>query len=224
MKPRKIIFYDLETNGLSSSLDRRLEVYLAKYNFEKGKAKFEKEFHSLVKIDNNHVDRYAFKKNGWTDEFMNTNGRPMEEVMIDTAQMLNEDQESILCGYVIKTFDNHFLQKMWKRYAFTPFDFDSRTFDLAIEYKATLAGLYERFDREDWRSVHNMVLRNDYSHYIKLTGYGLKTEHCCAYYGIPVEEGQQHNARYDTNLNIEILKKQRPEWFAPIVKPKTSKK
>ena len=222
LNPRKIIFYDLETNGLSSSLDRILEVYLAKYDFEK-RGKKVKEFHSLIKIDNNHVDRYAFKKNGWTDEFLNTNGRPMADVMTDTYKILNEDEDSFLCGYVIRSFDNHFLKKMERRYEFTPFDFDNRTFDLALEYSAVLAGLYDRYPKEQWRTVHKMVLGNDYSHYIKGAGYGLKIEDCCAYYGIPVDNSQQHNARYDTMLNIEILKKQRPDWFKPTKNEITTK-
>ena len=219
--PTKIAYYDLETNGRSTSLDRILEVYITKYDLEKGE-KHLKYLHSLIQVENNNVDLYAFKKNGWTEEILNDNGRPMKEVMSDTFKFLNEDDDTILCGYVIRTFDNLFLQKMQRRYGFKEFDFENRTFDLALEYKATLAGLYNRFSRKDWRAVHQMVLRNDYSRIIKETGFGLKTEECCKYYGVSVDEKLQHNAEYDTGLNIEILKRQRPEWFPS--KTKTSKK
>jgi DNA polymerase III epsilon subunit-like protein len=58
-----------------------------------------------------------------------------------------------------------------------------------------------------------MVLRNDYSSYVKKSGYGMRTEECCRYYGIPVDAKKQHNATYDTTLCHNVLKKQRPEWF-----------
>lgn len=210
----KLFFYDLETNGVSHSLDRILEVYFLKVVLlEKKRLKRLSEFHSYVKIENNHVDMYAFHKNGWTEEFLNTKGRPMDQVVKDVYEILSEDNDTILCGYFIRTFDNLFLKKMERRYGLPAFNFEENTFDIALEYKAQLAGLYERFPKEKWRMVHEMVLNNDYSHYIKKTSYGLKTEECCRYYGIPVDSSKQHNAKYDTVLAMEILKKQKPEWF-----------
>lgn len=211
-KPDKILLYDFETNGVSHSLDRILEVYMQKLSLT-GRPKILREFYSLIKIDDNHVDMYAFHKNGWTEDFLNENGRPMEDVMKDSFEILNEDNDTILCGYFIKTFDNKFFEKMRRRYGFPEFDFSNKTFDIALEYKAKLAGLYERFPRENWKMVHDMVLNNDYSHYIKKTQYGLKTEESCRYYGIPVDSKKQHNAKYDTSLALQILQKQRPEWF-----------
>ena len=211
LKPKNILFYDLETNGASHELDRILEVYAAKYNLTSREK--EKEFHSLVKIDDNNVELFAFHKTGWTEEYLNTNGRPIQNVAIDFYKLLTEDNTTLLCGFYIRNFDNHFWRKYEKRYSLPRFPYDHRTFDCAIEYKAELAGLYERFPKDDWRKVHDMVLANNYKTLIKRSGYGLKTEDCCKYYHIPVNAKKQHQAKYDTELVIELLKKQRPGWL-----------
>ena len=196
-------------------MDRILEVYLLVYNCKKNK--IEKEYHNYVQILTNNVEVYVHMQTGWTAQFLNEMGVPMLQMIAEVNNITTvEAPEALIVGYNIRRFDNQFLYKYEKRYDLDSPNYQFRSFDVYLEFKAVLAGLYDtKAKREDWRTAHGMVLKNDYSTFIKENkGMGsLNMEACCRYYGVKVDNKKQHHAKYDSILALEVLKKQRPEWF-----------
>lgn len=208
-----ILLYDFETNGQSPETDRILEVYIAYYS----KGIMSKDYHSYVKIGNNNVDLYTYLKTRWTPDFLNENGKEIPEVLAEAYSLFLRNEQSLIAGYFIIQFDNRFFRKYQKRYGFPEIDFDNRTFDIGLEYKASLLGMYDKkFKRKQWREAHRYVLKNDYTRLLHERGYRLKFENCCDYYSVDYDSKKLHHAKYDTIKSIEVLQKQRPEWFLSV--------
>lgn len=210
-KPKRIIVYDLETNGRSTLLDRILEVYMLVYDTDE--KKIVKEYHSLVQIEFNHVHLYVYCKTGWTRDYLNEHGRSIADVITDVHQILKEEENTIVSGYNIRQFDNKFLQKYFRRYELPSFDFERKSFDCYIDQKAHLLGMKKSRCPKNWQDIHDRIIVNHYNKQISEMGHKMALQDTCTFYGISVDQQQQHHAKYDTMLAFEILKRQRPDWI-----------
>jgi len=209
-RPGRIICYDLETNGKSSIEDRILEIAMIIYDVS---SKQTQKYHSLIKIDFNNVELYAYCLTGYTREYLNENGRDLMEVMRETFAIINEEPDTIISGYNINNFDNLFLSKYHHMLFQKPWHWKDKSFDCFIDWKADILNMKDARYKADWRSVHYMIASNNYTKRLNSAQAVKKLADAAIFYGIDCEIDKFHNAQYDTETTFKILQKQQPHWF-----------
>lgn len=209
--PKRIIVYDLESNGRSTVSDRVLQVGLIVFDTEQQKVI--KTYHSLVKIENNHVDYFLYHHTGWTREYLNQYGVDLGTVIRNIYDIIHEEPDTVMAGYNIRQFDNKLLAKYVRKFALKPFRFEDKSFDTYIDYKAHLLGFKKVKCPGNWKEIHDGIIVNHYNRQLTDKGFRMKFKDACDFYGIGINESDQHHAPYDAQLTFEMLKRQRPDWI-----------
>ena len=210
-KPKRIIVYDLETNGLSAVMDRILQVALVV--FDVTEQRIVRTYTNLVKIGNNQVDYFVYFHNGWTREFLNLEGKELRQVVEDVYEILHEEEDCVVSGYNIRQFDNKFFGKYVRRFSLRTFPFEAKSFDCSLDYKAHILGHKKAKCPGNWKELHDTIIVNHYGRQMAEKGYRSALKDACDFYGIDVKTNEQHDARYDTAVTFEMLRRQRPDWI-----------
>ena len=209
--PKRIIIYDLETNGRSTVSDRILQVGLIVFDTELQKVI--RTFNSLVKIGTNHVDYFLYHYTGWTREYLNEYGADLGAVVQEVYDIIHEEPDTVMAGYNIRQFDNKFFVKYVRKFSLKPFRFEEKSFDVYLDYKAHLLGFKKTKYPGNWKDIHDRIIVNHYNKQLTDQGFRMKFKDACDFYGIEINEGDQHHATYDAQLTFEMLKRQRPDWI-----------
>lgn len=194
---KRIIVYDLETNGFPSEKTQPIEVCLK--IIEDGKTEY---YHSYINtIDgSNYVPYHITGVNGITKEILDAKGRDFNIVMNELHEIFSKEGNFVI-GYNIATFDNRFLEIAFKKIgkAMPKFQF----FDCQMEFKAKVAKI-NRFNGEDRYSFYRRV--NGF----RAKGAKYKLVDAVNHYGIPKLEAF-HGAKADVDYTHEVYLKQRDE-------------
>ena len=217
--PKTFIVFDLETNGKSHIEDRILEIYAIGITLLPKTVRI-KEFHRLIKIEQNNVDLFIQLVRGWDNNFLNEYGVHPEQAITEFYKFIRDyqqkDPNTLISGYNITGFDNKFIKKAFKRYGLG-LDIDYMAFDCFIEYKSVLLKSNNGEYLKDWRRRHKRVLNNEYAYNKIMTTsgvrVGLSLREACHAYRIDFNDNMAHFAKYDTIKSLQLLIHLMPAWF-----------
>lgn len=194
---KRIIIYDLETNGFPSETNQPIEVCLK--IIEEGKIEY---YHSFVNIIGgiNHVPYHITGLTGITKEILDEKGRDFDIVFNEVHEIFNREGNFVI-GYNIVGFDNRFLELVFKKIG-KPMP-KLQCFDCQMEFKAKITGL-KKAEGETKASFYRRV--NGY----RAKGAKYKLIDAVNHYGIPKLDAF-HGAKADVDYTHAVYLKQREE-------------
>jgi DNA polymerase-3 subunit epsilon len=153
---RNICCIDTETTGLSSKDDYIIQLSAVKFNPETFETIDERDWY-VKPIHKYIITEGAFEAHGLTKEFIEVNGRPMEEV---AQEFLEFTDDCDFLGYNSNSFDIKMLYKdfqlVGKEFPMDRKFYDSYFMDVRMNPR-TLSALYKKMTGKDMEGAHNSL-------------------------------------------------------------------
>lgn len=135
IKNKRVIVYDLETDGLSDKWNR--VISFTALVITDSFTNFTLHSFHVKRRDNKPLPDFISKLTGLTTEIINNEGRPIEQAHQDISEIFGDQLDRVVVGHNIISFDNRFINHRFQKYDIDNEIFKTECFDTQRDYRAT---------------------------------------------------------------------------------------